>query len=104
LGCGVVCSGTARVYFFIFKAGDPMSTTTQVMSGACGAQLRRLFLAGSSLMALTGSTLAADLPVAKAPPPAVMASWAGFYLGAHGGYGWKHDDFSQASNFILEAG
>jgi outer membrane immunogenic protein len=81
-----------------------MSTTDHVTSGICLSSLRRLFLAGSSLMALTGSTLAADLPVTKAPPLAVMASWAGFYLGAHGGYGWKHDDFSQASNFILEAG
>lgn len=30
-----------------------------------------------------------------------MASWAGFYLGAHGGYGWKRDDFSQLSSFFF---
>ena len=80
-----------------------MSTTDQVTSGICQASLRRLFLAGTSLMALTGSTLAADLPVAKAPPPAVMASWAGFYLGAHGSYGWKRDDFSTPSSVELTA-
>lgn len=27
--------------------------------------------------------------------PAVLANWAGFYLGAHGGYGWKDNDFTQ---------
>jgi opacity protein-like surface antigen len=78
-----------------------MATTNPVKSGICRAQLRQLFLAGTSLIALTGSALAADLPVAKAPPPAVIASWAGFYLGAHGGYGWKRDDFSELSNFFV---
>jgi opacity protein-like surface antigen len=60
--------------------------------------LGRLFLAGTSLIVLAGPALAADLPVAKAPPPAV-ASWAGFYLGVHGGYGWKQDNFSTPANF-----
>jgi opacity protein-like surface antigen len=78
-----------------------MATTNPVKSGICRAPLRQLFLAGTSLIALTGSALTADLPVAKAPPPAVMASWAGFYLGAHGGYGWKRDDFSEPSTFSL---
>jgi opacity protein-like surface antigen len=72
-------------------------STNQGASGICPTSLRQLFLAGASLIALSGSTLAADLPVRKAPPPAVMASWAGFYLGAHGGYGWKRDEFSQPS-------
>jgi opacity protein-like surface antigen len=76
-------------------------STNQGKSGICRTSLRRLLLAGSSLIALSGSTLAADLPVRTAPPPAVMASWAGFYLGAHGGYGWKRDDFSELSNFFV---
>ena len=38
--------------------------------------------------------MAADLP-AKAPPPVVANDWSGFYLGAHGGYGWGHDPFDQ---------
>jgi opacity protein-like surface antigen len=34
-------------------------------------------------------------PVYKAPPPAVLPwTWAGFYLGAHAGYGWARDPFS----------
>ncbi len=51
-------------------------------------------------MVLTGSALAADLPLVKAPPP-VVASWAGFYLGVHGGYGWKKDDFSTSEVSVL---
>jgi opacity protein-like surface antigen len=61
---------------------------------------RGVFLAGSSLIALTSSVLAADLPVAKAPPPAIAASWAGFYLGVHGGYGWQQDEFSQPTDLV----
>jgi outer membrane immunogenic protein len=63
---------------------------------------RPLFLAGASLMVLSGSALSADIPVAKAPPPAIAASWAGFYLGVHGGYGWKQDDFSQSEALQLQ--
>jgi opacity protein-like surface antigen len=64
-----------------------------VVSRICGVRPPRVFLAGTWLIALTGSTFAADLPVTKAPPP-VIASWAGFYLGVHGGYAWSRDDFS----------
>ena len=80
-----------------------MSETIQMMSGICEASLRRLFLASTSIIALTGSTLAADLPVRTAPPPVAIASWAGFYLGAHGGYGWKRDDFSEPANVFVTA-
>jgi outer membrane immunogenic protein len=39
-------------------------------------------------LALTGSALAADMPL-KAPPPALsMFNWTGFYLGLDGGYSW----------------
>jgi outer membrane immunogenic protein len=41
-------------------------------------------------------------PVYKARPPAVLPwTWAGFYLGAHAGYGWGHDPFN---NLILTNG
>jgi hypothetical protein len=59
---------------------ETKKTTPEIRS----TPLRRLFLTGASLMVLTGSTLAADLPVAKAPP-AVLPSWAGFYLGVMAG-------------------
>ena len=41
------------------------------------------------------SAYAASMPV-KALPPAVW-SWAGFYIGGHGGYGWKRNDFATFS-------
>ena len=63
---------------------------------------RRLFLTGASLVVLGDAAMAADLPIAKAPPPAIAASWAGFYLGVHGGYGWEQDDFSQSEAFFLQ--
>jgi outer membrane immunogenic protein len=53
----------------------------------------RLYLLSTvSALALSGAASAADLPV-KAPRPApVIAtpviSWAGPYIGAHGGIGW----------------
>jgi opacity protein-like surface antigen len=77
-----------------------MFTATKATPEIWLTPLRRLFLTGTSLMVLTGSTLAADLPVAKAPP-AVLPSWAGFYLGVHGGYGWNQDAFSQTDGFAF---
>ena len=49
---------------------------------------------------------AAPVRYAKAPPISPAVSWAGFYLGAHGGYGWKDDDFTQVVNFsdLAQAG
>jgi len=44
---------------------------------------------------------AAAPPVRYAKAPAVAPSsqiWAGFYLGAHGGYGWKDNDFRRVLN------
>lgn len=44
---------------------------------------------------LPGGALAADLP-AKAPGymPAAAYGWSGFYVGAHGGYGWGANRFT----------
>ena len=50
-------------------------------------------LAASTVLA-AGSAMAADTPV-KAPASAPIWSWAGFYVGAHAGYGWKTNDFAQ---------
>jgi outer membrane immunogenic protein len=58
--------------------------------------LKRRLLAGVGLVSLmaAGSASAADLaPVLKAPPAPVW-SWSGLYLGAHAGYGWGHDPFT----------
>lgn len=44
---------------------------------------------------------AADLPVrAASPAQVVVANWSGFYIGAHGGYGWKRNNFDEVISVI----
>jgi hypothetical protein len=64
--------------------------------------MSRKFLpfAVAGLALLAGPTLAADLPVKAPPPPALAWSWAGFYLGTHGGYGWGRNDFYQVLTLL----
>jgi outer membrane immunogenic protein len=46
-------------------------------------------LAGVAAMASANAAdLAVKAPVYKAPPMVVYPSWAGFYIGVNGGYGW----------------
>jgi opacity protein-like surface antigen len=61
---------------------------------------------GESLLAAlagaVGSPLAAFAkagPVYKAPPGVAPAgyTWTGFYAGAHGGYGWSHQDWTRVN-------
>jgi outer membrane immunogenic protein len=56
--------------------------------------MKKLLLATSALCFGAVPTMAADLPIAAKAPPAIVNSWAGFYLGFHGGYGWGNNDFS----------
>jgi outer membrane immunogenic protein len=62
--------------------------------------MKMVVLAGSILALASGAASAADMAIkaAIAPPPPVL-SWAGFYIGGHGGYGWKDDPFSEIINF-----
>ncbi len=56
---------------------------------------------------LTSPVLAADLPVKARPAPLPLAwSWAGFYIGGHGGYGWKENDYAEViqANPVLTLG
>jgi outer membrane immunogenic protein len=50
--------------------------------------IRRILLASTGAMALTGAALAADLPVAAPPPPPPPPTWTGFYIGLNAGYEW----------------
>ncbi len=49
--------------------------------------MRRLFIAGVSLIAFAGRAFAADLNLPTKAPPA-PADWSGFYIGGHLGYAW----------------
>jgi outer membrane immunogenic protein len=53
--------------------------------------MKRQLLATVSFLALSGVASAADLPArmpVKAPPPALVQSWAGPYIGVNGGAVW----------------
>jgi outer membrane immunogenic protein len=56
--------------------------------------MKKFLLGGIAAVALSaaGSAMAADLrvkaPIYKAPPPVVVYSWAGFYVGGNVGYSW----------------
>lgn len=55
----------------------------------------------ASVALATSSAFAADMPakapLSPAPPP---WNWSGFYIGAHGGYGWKRNDFAEVISVI----
>ena len=69
-----------------------------------------LRLASASVLALLSSAaLAADLPT-MSPPPAPMLSttpiaynWSGFYIGAHGGWGFGDGDFDEGFVIVTRA-
>jgi outer membrane immunogenic protein len=57
--------------------------------------------AGVALL-LAGSAFAADLPIKapvyKAPPPAPVFSWTGWYIGGNAGYGWGANTSNTIAN------
>ncbi|QJP16343.1 porin family protein [Starkeya sp. ORNL1] len=57
---------------------------------------KRLLVANVLAAVLSvGAAHAADLPLKAAPPVVAPAfSWTGFYIGAHGGYGWGRNEWS----------
>jgi outer membrane immunogenic protein len=61
--------------------------------------MKRLFLAGTALAALTAApAMAADMPLKAMPRPAPVFSWTGCYIGAHVGLGAdiNRNDFGAA--------
>jgi len=56
--------------------------------------MKKLAIAVTAVVALTGSAIAADMPVkAPAAPMVRAASWTGCYVGAGGGYGmWNQEN------------
>ena len=65
-----------------------------------GVVMKVQILASVATFCLTVSTaMAADLPVKSASAPAfALNDWSGFYLGAHGGYGWGDDPSTVKNN------
>jgi outer membrane immunogenic protein len=62
----------------------------------------RCISALTSIIAGAGAASAADLPV-KAPPPVApvyLSDWAGFYIGAHAGYGWGSTSFDGGRTWL----
>jgi outer membrane immunogenic protein len=58
--------------------------------------MKKLVMCVAAAAALAaGPAMAADMPppTYKAPPVVAAWTWAGFYLGGHGGYGWKENSF-----------
>ncbi len=72
--------------------------------------MKRLFLAGVGLMALTGAAAAADLPPRaptpyyKAPVYAPAYTWTGFYIGVNGGGGLGRSAWDTTGGFDLTGG
>jgi outer membrane immunogenic protein len=72
--------------------------------------MKRVFLAGVALVALTGAAAAADLPPAPAPyykapmyaPPSY--TWSGFYLGVNGGGAFGSSTWDSTGSFNLTGG
>ena len=65
--------------------------------------MKSLLLGSCSTIALVCSVQAADLPV-KAPPPApVVWSWAGPYIGIHGGVVSHRGEFDDPDGFLNRA-
>lgn len=55
--------------------------------------MKKHVLATSLFALFSGTALGADMAVKAPAPITTVPSWAGFYLGVHGGYGWNDDDF-----------
>jgi outer membrane immunogenic protein len=60
--------------------------------------IRRFLLSATALMAVAGSSLAADLPYRQAPPayapPLPIFTWTGVYIGGQIGYAWGGDSYT----------
>jgi outer membrane immunogenic protein len=57
--------------------------------------MKRALVIGAALIGMiAGPAFAADMPVKALPPPPVVPTWTGFYLGAEVGDEWSHADWN----------
>jgi opacity protein-like surface antigen len=83
-----------------FAVSSPGQNISAVITA--GRQTIDVVRAGASYkFGPAGAAVATPAMYAKAPRMLPLQTWAGFYLGAHAGYGWKDNDFS--TNFINDA-
>ena len=63
---------------------------------------RQILMASVGALALTGSAVAADLPLQPPPslPPAPLFTWTGLYVGGQIGYAWGTDHASFTDPFV----
>ena len=58
--------------------------------------MHRFLISAAAIALLSSTAIAADLPIYEPPPVVetapVAMNWSGFYIGAHGGWGWDEDD------------
>jgi outer membrane immunogenic protein len=71
--------------------------------------MKRILLSTVAMMMVAGSASAADLSarprpanVYKAAPLEPVSNWTGFYIGAHGGYGWAQLDSDEFGSMDLD--
>jgi outer membrane immunogenic protein len=52
--------------------------------------MKRFLGLAAAFAMVSGTAIAADIPVYEEPPPVTpyIPTWSGFYAGLHGGYGW----------------
>ena len=89
-----------RVEYLHYDLGQTATSSTTIQAGGfrdvspAGSQHIDVVRAGVSYK-FGETTKFASVPYAKAPAiSAPFANWAGFYAGAHGGYGWGENPFS----------
>jgi outer membrane immunogenic protein len=57
--------------------------------------MKRALILGAALIAMiAGPAVAADMPVKAVPPPPVLPSWTGTYVGLQVGTEWGHSDWN----------
>jgi outer membrane immunogenic protein len=62
----------------------------------------QIFASVATFCLTVSTAIAADLPVKSASTPAfALNDWSGFYLGAHGGYGWGDDPSTVKNNITV---
>jgi opacity protein-like surface antigen len=93
----------ARVEYLHYDFGDSGSSASATPAGVVVAATVTSSARMTSDLVRAGLSYKLDWPgmpggrssaynaMAAMPPAAPIWSWSGFYLGAHGGYGWGHD-------------